>query len=46
MQLTPPLIPFPINRNILISDIKFDTTTASLSISSELNPGLNLIFNI
>ena len=46
MQLTPPLIPFPVNRNILISDIKFYTTTASLSISSQLNPGLNLIFNI
>ena len=29
MQLTPPLIPFPVNRNILVSDIKFDTTAAS-----------------
>ena len=46
MQLTPPLIPFPVNRNVLVSDIKFDTTAASLSISSQLNPGLNLICNI
>ena len=46
MQLTPPLIPFPVNRNILVSDIKFDTTAASLSISSQLNPGVNLICNI
>ena len=29
MQLTPPLIPFLINRKILVSDIKFDTTAAS-----------------
>ena len=29
MQFTPPLIPFPVNRNILVSDIKFDTTAAS-----------------
>ena len=29
MQLTPPLIPFPVKRNILVFDIKFDTTAAS-----------------
>ena len=46
MQLTPPLIPFSVNRNILVSDIKFDTTAASLCISLQLNPGLNLICNI
>ena len=44
MQLTPPLIPFSVN--ILVSDIKFDTTAASLSISSQLNPELNLICSI
>ena len=46
MQLTPPLITFSVNRNILVSDIKFDTTAASLSISSPLNPGLNRICNV
>ena len=46
MQLTPPLIPFPVNRNKLVSDINFNTAAASLSISSQLNPGLNPICNI
>ena len=46
MQLTPPLIPFSVNRNILVSDIKFDATAAILSLSSQLNSGLNLICNI